>query len=200
MSPRYWPESGLRCYANSMESRSIFVLLGLLAATAVMAEAYRWVADDGVVNYSDRPHEGAEAFELPKFEGPSPSPSPAPRNTTTRPAQSRALEQRQQEQSQFRYEVLRISAPGAEETLWNINGVLNVSLAVTPALQPGHRVRAYFDGQQRLVSGATFQVQEVWRGVHNLQVEIIDATGKLLMRSQPNRFYVQQTTVTQRAP
>ncbi len=179
-----------------MESRSIFVLLGLLAATAVMAEAYRWVADDGVVHYSDRPHEGAEAFELATYSGPP----PAPRNTTTRPAQSRALEQRQQEQSQFRYEVLRISAPGAEETLWNINGVLNVSLAVTPALQPGHRVRAYFDGQQRLVSGATFQVQEVWRGVHNLQVEIIDATGKLLMRSQPNRFYVQQTTVTQRAP
>ncbi len=96
--------------------------------------------------------------------------------------------------------MLRISAPGAEETLWNINGVLNVSLAVTPALQPGHRVRAYFDGQQRLVSGATFQVQDVWRGVHNLQVEIIDATGKLLMRSQPNRFYVQQTSVTQQAP
>ena len=66
-----------------MESRSIFVLLGLLAATAVMAEAYRWVADDGVVHYSDRPHEGAEAFELATYSG---SP-PAPRNTTTRPAQ-----------------------------------------------------------------------------------------------------------------
>ncbi len=196
MSPRYWPESGLRCYANSMESRSIFVLLGLLAATAVMAEAYRWVADDGVVNYSDRPHEGAEAFELAKYEGSSPS----PRNTTTRPAQSRALEQRQQEPAQFRYEVLRISAPGAEETLWNIGGVLNVSLAVTPPLQPGHRVRAYFDGQQRLVSGATFQVQEVWRGVHNLQVEIIDATGKLMIRSQPNRFYVQQNIVNRQTP
>jgi hypothetical protein len=36
----------------------------------------------------------------------------------------------------------------------------------------------------------------VHRGVHNLQVEIIDASGQLMIRSQPNRFYVQQNRVT----
>ena len=180
-----------------MELRSIFVLLGLLATTAVMADdAYRWVADDGVVHYSDRPHEGAEVFELPKYG----RPSPAPRYTTTQPARSGVFELLEKEPAQFRYEVLRISAPGAEETLWNIDGVLNVSLAVTPALRPGHRVRVYFDGEQRLVNGATFQLQEVWRGVHNLQAEIIDATGKLMIRSQPNRFYVQQNIVNRQTP
>ncbi len=196
MSRRCWLESGPGCYANRMESRLIFIVLSLLAATAVMAEAYRWVDDDGIVHYSDRPQEGAEKFELPTFA----TPSARPRNTIARPAQRGALEQLRQEQEQFRYEVLRISAPGAEETLWNIDGALNVSLAVTPALQPGHRVRVYFDGEARLVSGATFQLQEVWRGVHNLQVEILDATGKLMIRSQPNRFYVQQNTVTRQAP
>ncbi len=196
MSPGYWLESGLRCYADCMESRPIFVLLALLVATAVMAEAYRWMDDDGIMHYSDRPQEGAERFELPKYSGPR----PAPRRTTTQPAQSTVLERLQKERVQFRYEVLRISAPGAEETLWDIGGALNVSLAVTPALQPGHRVRAYFDGEPQWVSGANFQLQEVWRGVHNLQVEILDETGKLMIRSQPNRFYVQQNTVTRQAP
>ena len=43
-----------------MESRSILLVLGLLAATAALAqEAYRWVDEDGVVHYSDRPREGA---------------------------------------------------------------------------------------------------------------------------------------------
>jgi hypothetical protein len=73
--------------------------------------------------------------------------------------------------------------------------VLNVSLALNPPLQPGHQVRVYFDGSPRIVSGTSFQLQEVWRGVHNLQAEILDETGQMLIRSRTNRFYVQQTTV-----
>ena len=70
-----------------------------------------------------------------------------------------------------------------------------MSLALSPALQPGHQVRVYFDGKPQMVSGTSFQLQEVWRGVHNLQAEVLDETGKLMIRSQPNRFYVQQATV-----
>ena len=95
----------------------------------------------------------------------------------------------------FRYESLEVVSPGAEETLWNIEGVLNVSVALQPALQPGHQVRAYFDGERQPVRGTSFQLQEVWRGVHNIQVEVVDQTGQLMIRSQPNRFYVQQNTV-----
>ena len=81
------------------------------------------------------------------------------------------------------------------ERLENIEGVLNVSVALQPGLQPDHQVRAYFDGQMQPVSGTSFQLQEVWRGVHNIQVEVVDATGRVMIRSQPNRFYVQQNTV-----
>ena len=93
------------------------------------------------------------------------------------------------------YESLEIASPAAEETLWNIETTLNVTLALTPALKPGHRVRAYFDGTPQMVEGMSFQIQEVYRGTHNLQVEVIDETGKLMIRSRPNRFYVQQNVV-----
>jgi hypothetical protein len=46
-----------------------------------------------------------------------------------------------------------------------------------------------------MVQGTSFQLQEVWRGVHNLQAEVLDETGKLMIRSQPARFYVQQNSV-----
>jgi hypothetical protein len=46
-----------------------------------------------------------------------------------------------------------------------------------------------------MVSGTNFSIDEVYRGVHNLQVEVIDSAGKLMIRSQPNRFYVQQNLV-----
>jgi hypothetical protein len=172
-----------------MELRFVFVLLWVLAAGAAGAqEAYRWVDEDGVVHYSDRPREGAEAIQLP-----------APNVATTRRVPQRSADAgeggQQPEQPAPGYSSIEIVSPKSEETLWNIEGVLNVSVALQPALQAGHQVRAYFDGQMQPVSGTSFQLQEVWRGVHNIQVEVVDATGRLLIRSQPNRFYVQQNTV-----
>ena len=172
-----------------MESRLIFVLLGLLATASVLAQAYRWVDEDGITHYSDRPVEGAEQISLSEYS----------RNTGARlysaPPARGTDDERQAADEPFRYESLSISSPGAEETLWNIEGVLNVTLTLSPGLQNGHQVRAYFDGQQRMVSGTSFQVDEVFRGVHNIQVEVIDNTGRLMIRSETNRFYVQQNSV-----
>ncbi|MDJ0938180.1 MAG: DUF4124 domain-containing protein [Woeseiaceae bacterium] len=168
-----------------MDKRAILLVASLFAATAVFAQAYRWVDEDGVVHFSDRPRPGAEQIQIPEANVTNLRRSPAraadePEATTQQP---------------FAYESLAISSPAAEETLWNIEGVLNVSLAVSPALQPGHQVRVYFDGQPRMVSGLSFQIDEVWRGVHNIQAEILDEGGKLMIRSETNRFYVQQNTV-----
>jgi hypothetical protein len=184
------PNCGINCYANRMELRPVFIVACLLAATAVVAqEAYRWVDEDGVVHYSDRPREGAEAIVLP-------TPNVATTRRVPRATAPQGEDDEAAEEPQAAgYTNIEIVSPGAEETLWNIEGVLSVSVALQPALQPGHLVRAYFDGEMRPVSGTSFQLQEVWRGVHNIQVEVVDATGKVMIRSQPSRFYVQQNTV-----
>jgi hypothetical protein len=173
-----------------MEKRTILVLLGLLAMPfATAEEAYVWTDEDGVVHYSDRPVPGARRIEL---ADPNTGRSPAP----SRPESDEAGDEQQAETSApFRYESFEIVSPGAEDTLWNIEGVLNVSMALSPPLQEGHQVRVYFDGSPQMASGTSVQLQEVWRGVHNVQAEVLDETGKMLIRSQTNRFYVQQTTV-----
>ena len=172
-----------------MELRSFFTLVCLLAVSAAAAqEAYRWVDEDGVVHYSDRPREGAEEILLPK-------PNVADTRRVPKPAAGSQEKDESASKAQTGYQSIDIVSPKAEETLWNIEGVLNVSVALQPALQPGHQVRAYFDGEMQSVSGTSFQLQEVWRGVHNIQVEVVDATGKVMIRSQPTRFYVQQNTV-----
>ena len=172
-----------------MELRSFFTLVCLLAASAAAAqEAYRWVDEDGVVHYSDRPREGAEEIVLPK-------PNVADTRRVPKPAMGSQEKDESASKAETGYQSIDIVSPKAEETLWNIEGVLNVSVALQPALQPGHQVRAYFDGEMQPVSGTSFQLQEVWRGVHNIQVEVVDATGKMMIRSQPTRFYVQQNTV-----
>jgi hypothetical protein len=174
-----------------MDKRAIFVLFGLLAASTALAQAYRWVDDEGITHYSDRPVPGAVRIILPK--------SSSSRVRTFQPpaARSQASQSGQADnvQGPFRYESLEVVSPTAEETLWNIEGVLSVSVALNPSLQAGHQVRAYFNGNPQLVSGTSFQIEEVWRGVHNIQVEVINANGKLMIRSQTNRFYVQQNVI-----
>ena len=162
--------------------------LGVLVASVALAEAYTWTDENGVVHYSDRPQPGAKQIELPEQDARRPAPAIRPQSTTD--DELDALPN-----APFEYRTLEISAPAAEETLWNIEGVLDVTLDLQPSLQPGHQVRVYFDGNPQMVDGTSFQLQEVWRGVHNLQVEIIDETGTLMIRSRPNRFYVQQATV-----
>jgi hypothetical protein len=172
-----------------MESRSIFILLGLLATAAVSADVWRWVDDDGVVHFSDTPRQGAERIDVSEstrttgariYQSTTPSNTDEPATAT---------------EQAFKYESLSISSPGAEETLWNIEGTLSVSLSLSPGLQSGHQVRVYFNGEPRLVNSTNFTIDEVYRGVHNLQAEVLDATGRLMIRSPGNRFYVQQNTV-----
>ncbi|MDH3621841.1 MAG: DUF4124 domain-containing protein [Gammaproteobacteria bacterium] len=172
-----------------METRTILVLLGLLTASAVVAETWTWTDEEGVVHYSDRPHPGAELITIDEPNS-SRSPSASHRASGTgTPADGT------EPAGPVRYESFEVTAPGAEETLWNIEGVLSVSLSLSPALQPGHQIRVYFDGNPQMVNGTSFQLQEVWRGVHNLQAEVLDETGKMIIRSRTNRFYVQQSTV-----
>jgi len=165
-------------------------------AGAVFGQAYKWVDEDGVVHYSDRPHEGAEQIQLP-------SSGRSTRSTYTPPTRARSSSNTTQqaepeEEKPFSYDTITISSPAAEETLWNIEGILNVSVALQPGLAQGHRVRVFFDGTPQMVDGLNFQIPEVYRGAHNVQVEIVDQTGKLMIRSLPNRFYVQQTTIARR--
>ncbi len=172
-----------------METRSILVLLGLLVAAGAFAEAYTWTDESGVVHYSDRPQPGAKRIDLPESKPSRPSP------TTVVPTGESQTDEQTEAATTFGYDSIEIASPASEETLWNVEGVVSVSLAITPALRPGHQVRVYFDGTPQTVSGASFQLQEVWRGVHNLQAEVIDETGTLMIRSRPSRFYIQQNTV-----
>ncbi len=178
-----------------METRTIFILLALLVAAGAFADAYTdaytWTDENGIVHYSDKPHPGATLIELGEPSAARPRPTTRPGATAPTPG----ADDEQDAPPATGYESLEIANPTAEETLWNIEATLNVTLALTPELKPGHQVRVYFDGTPQMVGGTRFRLEEVYRGVHNLQVEVIDGTGKLIIRSRPSRFYVQQNAV-----
>lgn len=195
MSPGDYPGFPLRCYANAMYKSNVLALAGLFAAALALADgAYKWVDADGVVHYSDRPRAGAEEVDLDQYSGTT----GVQLATGIPPRRAANADDEESAGPAFRYENVSVTAPAAEETLWNIGGVLNVTVSMTPSLQGGHQVRIYFDGAPRMVDGTRFQIEEVYRGVHNIQAEIIDSAGKTIGRSNPSRFYVQQNTLITR--
>ncbi len=190
MPPGHYPGIRRLCYAEPMERRSIFAIAALLATTLAIADgAWKWTDGDGIVHYSDVPVEGAQQVNIAEYNratGANLSRNTAPSSSSSAESESTPAPQ---------YASISIISPAAEETLWNVEGQVTVSVNISPSLQSGHQIRAYYDGQAQVVQGTTFTIDEVFRGVHNIQVEVIDGSGKLMVRSQPNRFYVQQNTV-----
>ena len=169
-----------------MERRTIFALIGVLATSVVLAEdAWKWIDDEGVVHYSDVPVDGAEQVHLSEYS----------KKTGARISESTELTQREETPEEFTYETLAVTSPAAEQTLWNIEGNLPVSISVNPGLMRGHRIRLYFDGSAQDLAGTSVTLTEVHRGVHNLRAEVIDATGRVITISDPVRFYVQQNSI-----
>lgn len=170
------------------KNRPIILLL-LLCAGAASAQVYKWIDEDGVVHYSDQPAPGAERIDIEQ----NTAPAAPPRRSSS--AATRTAEPEPEPTKAFAYTSLSFTSPTAEQTLWNIGGTLNVAVSLSPGLRNGDQVRFYFDGEAQPVSGPSVQLEEVWRGAHNLQAEVLDPNGVLMIRSEPIRFYVQQTSI-----
>ena len=163
-------------------------LLSMVSAGAVAAEVWRWVDENGVTHFSDRPHPGAEQVEL------------APAQTFTAPAlpPPRRPAPREAAEPAPAYSRVTIVSPAAGEMLWNIGGELTVQVALEPQLISGHELRMFLDGNR--VEGVPqgpvqFTIGEVWRGEHTLRAAIFDSGGRELASSEAITFYVQQTSI-----
>ena len=175
--------------------RPIILIVAALLALPVAAQVYKWVDEDGVVHYTDRPVEGAEKVDLPEsksttFRRPElPTSGPAARSSSGR--------DEGQEQGGA-YESFRIVQPSNEETLWNIGATLPVSLSLSPDLGQGHGIEVWFDGTELESPDPTslsFTIPEVYRGTHTLRARVVDAGGRVLIQTDQITFYVRQTSV-----
>ncbi len=179
--------------------KTVLTLCCLLLAGPSFADAYRWVDENGVVHYSDRPREGAEVIELqsdpprPRVATPAPALTPvtntAAASTTTAPAAAATTTE---------YEQLEIVRPLQGETLWNIGSVAAVALRLTPGLAPNHRIYLVYDGIRLTGLPTTtldIELPEVYRGEHTLQAQVEDIDGNVVEQSSLRRFYVQQSVV-----
>ena len=162
----------------------------LLLSTPSFGAAYKWVDENGQVHFSDRPRPGAQEIQLPATPAPTPAaPSARPGAAAASPTAPAA--------TAAPYQRIRIASPAQQATLWNIGGNLDMTVELAPSLQPGHRVAVNLDGSlvDLRPGGLSFQLPNVFRGMHTLEAVVLDPRGDVLIRSEPVQIMVQQTSI-----
>ena len=171
-----------------MPMRLIACIALLLTVPALAATVWKWRDADGVIHYSDQPVPGAEqvnvqaasTFSAPQINGDG---------TKSTAASS---------QASIGYSNIEIWKPSNDETIASTAGQVGVAVRVEPALQSGHRLALYLDGQ--LVQGfppqgSEYQLSEVARGDHSLQLVVVDSQGKQVKSSAAVQFHIFQPSV-----
>lgn len=148
---------------------------------------YKFVLPDGRITYSDKPpEEDPEAREvtLSPLQTYSPPPTP-PLQRSAKP-----------EKKGHEYQSLEVTSPSNDATLRDNGGNVQISIALSPGLQPGHSIDISMDGKS-IGSGNSTSVTltNVDRGSHTVQAKVLDEDGKAVLSSNSVTFHLLRTAV-----
>jgi len=88
---------------------------------------------------------------------------------------------------------ITIVTPAAEETVWNTAYLLTVQVQTERELPSGSRLAYIVDGEVRSTTRAqSVEIDEVYRGEHQLSVELRGANGQVLGSAGPVTFFMRQ--------
>lgn len=168
---------------------NLVCLLGLsLLCQPVQAEVYKWINDQGQVEYSDQYRKGAEVVNI------------APLSTIQMPKMDLSTPTAEQaaEPVVTPYTKLAITYPEPNGSFHSGNGEVTVTVVVAPELLPSHSLRLSLDGESIGVGKqTTFSIPNVDRGTHQLALDVVDSTS--VIQSAPTvTFTIQRPSVLQR--
>lgn len=190
----------------------MLLLLLAFATTPAMQEAqaqriYRVTDSNGNVTFSDSPQDGgrevvisplpilpAMAARSATEQTSTPQPIAPPASATAEPASQRG----QPGQPFMPYDTFAISTPINNQTLpVGAAGNVPVTLSIQPALRKDHRVRLLLGGDvsQSAMHSTTFMLSNLNRGTHQLQAELLDASGTVRHRTEPRVIHVQRASI-----
>lgn len=173
-----------------MKPHHFTLLFTLLIASLVNAsEVYRHVDENGNITFSDQPQQGADKIEV------------EPANIQSFPKAPVITALPENPDANFRYNTLTIVYPENETTLRN-TGDISISAAVAPQLKKKHQVRFTDNGQTvaEPTDNLSIQLKNLSRGSHQLQAQILDEKGKVLISSSPVTIYVHRKSTLHKNP
>lgn len=155
--------------------RLVAVVMTLLAGAAVAQTIYQGRDARGNPVFTDQPRAGDTPVELPPVNTTPATPAPPPA--------------RPRREAFAGYDQIAISAPGSVP---NHQIPVDVAITIEPELREGHFWRLSLDGDV-VASGrdAGFSFPALDRGLHTLELEVVDAGGGVLGAAAPANVFVQ---------
>jgi hypothetical protein len=170
--------------------RTFTVCLLIALCTLAQAGVYKRTDPQGNVEYTDVPRSTQEKpIPLP----PATTYTPPPVSGTATGPQTGA-----QVMQSSAYRSVTISQPADDEAVRDNAGNLSIQVSSDPALQANHRFVVLIDGEKQAEGrGGSLQVQNVDRGTHSLQVNVVDGGGQVLASSPVVKFHMLRVSVLQ---
>jgi hypothetical protein len=167
----------------------VFTLMLLASSLALAGTVYKWVDEDGVVHYSDQPHQNAQKLQVHDVQTYKPSAlDTTPTNTgTPAPPNSKPTG----------YAGCAITEPQDAQDFANVDA-LNVIVQTDPHLRAGDQIYVTLDGQalnNGAPTGTQFTLSPVDRGSHTLQAVVKGSDGSVLCQTPGISFNVHQTSI-----
>ncbi len=166
----------------------LLILCCLLVITGMAhAAVYKWTDAEGNVQFSDKPHPGAEEIKELK-----------PQTYEAAPVKESESPKEAAQEEFAGYKKVEILAPANDETIWDNIGSISVKVGLAPDLQValGHKVVLSVDGNPSEGAAATaFTLPNMDRGTHSIQVTVVDDSGAKLSTSSTVTFHLKKHSV-----
>lgn len=164
----------------------IFIMLGVVLSfqtTATSTKIYVWRNADGVLVYSDSPRPGAEEIEVK-----DPNNISSSIDTSILDINPKAIEEKYQ---------VEISQPANNATIRDNTGSVYVSGRIKPIFKQGLKVTLLLDNKpyEKPQPHSMFVLRNIERGEHQLKMNLVNETGKVIASSKPITFYMHRASV-----
>ena len=150
------------------------------------ARFYKSVDEQGNIVYSDTPTPGAEQLTPPPIS--TVESKPVPKEPETEVEKTGEAGAEETKKPPTKYTKFSIVTPRNDDTIWDNNGSVPVSLALEPALdtENGHSVWVYVDGSAVVRKSLVLvhPLTGIERGQHTIRAEIRDDKRKTLKRTK----------------
>jgi len=154
---------------------SILLILWI-PANAAESKIYRTQDADGNIIFSDHAIDDADEIKVSE-------------PITYKPGKitQKLSPLKPQDPKPLRYSKVVIISPGTDEAIRSNNGFLRVEFNISPPLQANHSVELLINGRviQTTKTASSFEIENVDRGTHSIQINIIDdANGETITSSE----------------
>lgn len=170
---------------------SLFCFLISTYSIADQPKIYHWVDDDGKTHFSDTALPGTEQIEVHNDNILN-----IELQTTRKATKSeQSVSQDVNDEPVIQYQATIIS-PEDDTALRSNNGTIDIHVTTEPVKKNSHKFQLFLDGQA-LGSpqiSPTISAQNIDRGTHQVQVQLLDEDGNILALTQIVTVHLQRAT------